>query len=60
MDLKSRDHVIDCVSNDFYAIQDEIPKDKCYSSLDHCKECKNETICNKYEIIFINSTSGWL
>ena len=44
MDLKSRDHVIDCVSNDFYAIQDEIPKDKCYSSLDHCKECKNETI----------------
>ena len=37
----------DCVNNGFYATKDEKDRDKCCPCLDHCKECKNETICDK-------------
>ena len=37
----------DCVNNGFYSTKDELGREKCCPCLDHCKECTNETICNK-------------
>ena len=37
----------DCVNNGFYETLDEKNRSKCCPCLDHCKECKNATICDK-------------
>ena len=36
----------DCVNNGFYKTIKE-DREKCCPCLDHCKECKNETLCDK-------------
>ena len=37
----------DCVNNGFYSTKDEKGREKCCECLDHCKECKNATKCDK-------------